>query len=170
MLSWQSEKESLENSRAVFCWVLKKVLVTWKKRYSLTPSVHDNYMGDCDFYDFLKKIEKRNSSLLTEKCTHHMCTAWWVFKASTLGAVINYMKGNITNIQRSSSCPSPAPLRWQPRCHGLCNGLVLPVPEFYKWSNKVYIRFCWALSLKHYFVRFSFADTSSRNLVLSSHA
>ena len=120
----------MDNSRAVFCWVLKKVLVTWKKRYSLTLCITITW-GTVTLMNFLKIGKKRNSSLLTENYTHHMCTPGGFSQVSTLCSHHSH-EGNITSIQRSSSCPSPAP-----------PGLVLPVPEFYK-NEVICILFCWA--------------------------
>ena len=100
------KRKVLENSRAVFCWVLTKVLVAWKKRYSLTLAVHYNYMGNCDFYEFFKNWKRKwNSSLLTENYTHHMCTAWWIFTSKHTCAVITHMK----EILPASRSHHPAP-------------------------------------------------------------
>lgn len=106
-----TEWKVLENSRAVFCWVLKKVLVAWKRRYSLTLAVHYNYMGNCDFYEFFKNWKRKwNSSLLTENYTHHMCTAWWIFTSKYTCVVITHMKEILPASRiRCSSPPQELP-------------------------------------------------------------
>lgn len=60
--------------------------------------------GTVTFIIFLKIEKKRNSSLFTEKCTHHMCTAWWVFTSKHTCAVITHMK----EISPASRGPLPA--------------------------------------------------------------